>query len=89
MLLCWLSVSHIPERFAEPFEVLYQKLLQPCRVQMVFVLEDQAEDVGVAAVGADLRGVAESFQAAEVELAFLAEEAAIEAVAFLGSPLCP
>jgi len=58
-------------------------------VDVVFVLKDQTQHVGVLTMTVNAGRDAEGADLIEVELALFPEEAAIEAVRFLGPPLGP
>ena len=53
------------------------------------MLEDQADHVALVAVAGDLWGGAQAFELTEVELAFFAQEAAIQCAEIFCAKLCP
>src|SRR6266436_1369397 len=69
--------------------MLAKHFLELRRIQMIRALEDEAHQIHIGTVAVYGRRYTQRFDLAQVQLAFLAHETAIETVTFLRAPLRP
>src|SRR2546430_14851583 len=82
------SLRILAEHRPKPARVLGKDIFQARGMDMLLALKDEVKNLSLS-LRVQFGMVAERFDATEVELALLADEAAIEAVRVLGAPLGP
>src|SRR5205807_1550098 len=79
----------LAERLAKPAQMLRQQFFELGCLKMLGMLKHHPQDIGIRTVSMDCRRYAKGFDLAQIELPFLSQEPAIQAVALLCAPLCP